>query len=187
MVYVTSDLHFSHNKPFLYEPRGFSSPKEHNEEIVRKWNLMISDDDEVYILGDLIMSDNEDAMKYLSQLKGKIYFIRGNHDTDTKIALYKSLGFTDLGYAHIIKSGKWSFYLSHYPTAVGNYDDEETHKKFYCLCGHTHTADRWKDFNTMKSYHVELDAHDNFPVTIEQIKMEIQDYTPAKKEIKCYV
>lgn len=174
-VYVTSDLHLSHSKEFLYKPRGFDSPQEHNQAIVNNWNSIVTDEDTVYILGDLIMSDSKDAMKYLKQLRGEIYFIKGNHDTANKVALYESLGFIGLGYAYVLKSGKWSFYLSHYPTAVGNYDDEETHKKFYCLCGHTHTADKWKDFNQMKSYHVELDAHNNVPISIESIKEDIRN------------
>ena len=33
-IYLTSDLHFNHNKEFLYEPRGFNSPEEHDEEII---------------------------------------------------------------------------------------------------------------------------------------------------------
>ena len=32
-VWITSDTHFCHSKPFLYEPRGFSSVEEMNEEI----------------------------------------------------------------------------------------------------------------------------------------------------------
>lgn len=49
------------------------------------------------------------------------------------------------------------------------------HNKFYCLCGHSHTSDKWKDFRTMKSYHVELDAHHNTPVSLESIKQDIRE------------
>ena len=81
-----------------------------------------------------------------------------------------------VSYAEMLQYCKYSFFLSHYPTAVGNYDDEEKHNKFYSLCGHSHTKNKWQDFNTMKSYHVELDAHDNHPVNIETIIRDIQSY-----------
>ena len=30
-VYITSDLHFGHNRNFIYESRGFSSIEEHDK------------------------------------------------------------------------------------------------------------------------------------------------------------
>ena len=75
MIYVTSDLHFSHNKEFLYKPRGFNSIEEHDEQIIKNWNEIITDEDEVYILGDLMLNDNEGGIRKLQQLKGKIHII----------------------------------------------------------------------------------------------------------------
>ena len=40
------------------------------------------------------------------------------------------------------------------------------------LCGHSHTKDRYADINKGLIYHVEVDAHDNTPVSLEQV---IQD------------
>ena len=34
MIYFTSDWHFCHNKPFIYESRGFKSIEEMNEIII---------------------------------------------------------------------------------------------------------------------------------------------------------
>ena len=89
-VYVTSDLHFSHNKEFLYGPRGFSSVEDMNSEIVRRWNSVVTGEDDVFVLGDLMLSDNVSGMNCLSQLKGNIHVIRGNHDTDNRIKKYKT-------------------------------------------------------------------------------------------------
>ena len=47
-IWFTSDLHLSHNKEFLYKPRGFSSVEEMNETIIENWNSLVSWDDEVW-------------------------------------------------------------------------------------------------------------------------------------------
>lgn len=175
-IFVTSDLHLRHNKPFLYEPRGFTSIEEHDEAIVERWNSVVKPDDMVFLLGDLILNDNEKGIKLLKQLNGQLCVVWGNHDTLARQELIaKELPMTIiLGYAHQMKYGKWTFYLSHYPTKVGNYDDTKYHKT-YCLCGHTHTQNRFADIND-SCYHVELDAHNNFPVNIEEIKLDLKNY-----------
>ena len=51
-IWFTSDLHFNHDKEFLYKPRGFHNVIEMNESIIEVYNKFISKDDIVYILGD---------------------------------------------------------------------------------------------------------------------------------------
>ena len=81
-IFVTSDLHIGHNKPFLYEKRGFSSIEEHDTEVLRRWNSLVSYDDTVYILGDLCMGGNEKEWNRIyHNLNGTIklpgkYFLR---------------------------------------------------------------------------------------------------------------
>ena len=62
-IWLTSDTHFSHRQPFLYEPRGFLSVNEMNQKIVEYWNSVVKEDDIVYHLGDLCLSNNQDAIK----------------------------------------------------------------------------------------------------------------------------
>ena len=177
-IYITSDTHFMHDKDFLYAPRGFNTSEGHDKQIIKNWNLVVSKEDTVYHLGDIGMgTDIEKIASYVNQLNGKIYWIRGNHDTDNKVKYLKEHcpNIIQVTYAEMIKYKKYTFYLSHYPTAVGNYDDELKHNKFYSLCGHTHTKDKFLDFNNMKSYHVELDAHNNFPVDIDNIIEDIKN------------
>lgn len=57
MIYLSSDTHFGHVKDFLWRPRGFSSVEEMNEGIIERWNLIVEPDDDVYLLGDVIMGD----------------------------------------------------------------------------------------------------------------------------------
>ena len=178
-VYITSDLHFNHSKEFLYEPRGFSSPEEHDEGIINNWNEAVNARDLVYVLGDIGMTSNHEYIAdCVNRLNGRIIWIRGNHDTDKKVEYIMAHcpNVVSVSYAEMLQYRKYSFFLSHYPAAVGNYDDEEKHNKFYSLCGHSHTKNKWQDFNTMKSYHVELDAHNNYPVRIDEIIYDIRSY-----------
>lgn len=120
MIYVTSDLHLCHNQPFLYEPRSFSSIEEYNETIIQRWSLVVNPEDEVYILGDLMLNDNETGIACLKRLNGIKYFLYGNHDTDARIALYIEAGLIDEGYIKLLKYNHYRFYLSHYPTVTTN-------------------------------------------------------------------
>lgn len=177
MIYLTSDTHFMHGKNFLYEPRGFSSTEEMSETIVSNWNSIVSPDDTVYHLGDVILTDTEKGLEYFKQLNGNIMLIRGNHDSDARMQLYTELpNVTYLGYANMLKYKKWMFYLSHYPTITSNLDDKDKPLKARVinLCGHSHTKDKWADINKGLIYHVELDAHNNYPVLLDDIIEEIK-------------
>ena len=87
-IWFSSDTHFGHNRAFLYEPRGFSNIYEHDKTIINNWNSLVDNNDEVYLLGDIMLGDNEYGLKCLKQLKGKIHIIRGNHCTDARMQLY---------------------------------------------------------------------------------------------------
>ena len=61
-TYITSDLHLGHNQPFVYEPRGFSSIEEHDAAIIENINKVVGENDTLYILGDLMLNDNESKL-----------------------------------------------------------------------------------------------------------------------------
>ena len=121
-IYLCSDLHFCHNKPFLYEPRGFQTVQEMNEAIIKNFNEVMDWTDKLYILGDCFLNDNEEGLKLMKRLPGEKYIVYGNHDTDTRKVLMGEVGFHCLGYAHVLKYNGFNFYLSHYPTLTSNMD-----------------------------------------------------------------
>ena len=164
-IYFTSDLHLGHDKDYIYKKRGFNSIKEMNEVIIEKINDEVLFEDEIWILGDLIMGENETNIKLIDKIKGYKHIIIGNHDTLRRKELYKTLSRTEVhGYADIIKYRKRVFYLSHYPVILNN----GFNKKFYCLHGHTHSTNQieYIDYNCIN---IGIDAWDNKPVHIEQI------------------
>ena len=175
-IYVTSDLHFCHDRDFLYGPRGFDSVEEMNKEIIKRWNSVVNYDDTVYVLGDCMLNDNIEGLKCLKQLKGNIFIAIGNHDTDARISLYQNCyNVKDVQMAYRIKHNNQTYYLSHYPTIASNHDeDKPLSRRVINLCGHVHTRDRFCDMDKGLIYHCELDAHDCYPVKIEDILNDIQ-------------
>lgn len=176
-IYVTSDTHFAHDKEFLWGPRGFAHQWDMNDAIVSNWNNLITEEDDVYLLGDVMLSDTEEGMKCLEALKGKIHIIRGNHCTDARIELYRAChNVVEVCDAKYLKVGKQSFFLSHYPCLTSNFDaDKPLNRRIINLCGHVHTQDRWLDWDKGLIYHVEMDAHNCTPVNIETVIEEIKN------------
>ena len=178
-IYLTSDWHFCHNQPFLYEPRGFKNVDEMNEAIIAKHNSIVSPEDDVIVLGDLMLNNTEKGIRCVNRLNGNLHIVYGNHDTPKRIQEYVNLKLdTEFwGYAIPYKYKKYSFYLSHYPTLTSNLDSNEPLKaRVINLCGHSHTQDRWADGDKGLIYHVEMDAHDCKPVNIRNIITEIKEH-----------
>jgi len=174
MIYLTSDLHIGHDKEFIWKARGFNSIEEHDTAILLHCNEIIGPEDELYILGDLAMSGDEKEWNriYNQLVCQNVHYIQGNHDTNYKMDLYDGYGFNFHGYADMIKYQKKAFYLSHYPTMVGNKED----KKFlWNLSGHTHSKNKF-EYGQYHIYNVAVDAHNCYPVSIEDIIKDIQNY-----------
>lgn len=172
MVFVTSDLHFCHDREFVWGARGYADVNEMNEAQVRKWNEVVTDEDEVWVLGDLMLGDFEQGLSYLKQLKGKIHVCLGNHDTAKREQAYRNLGW-DVQLCARIKYKKISFYLSHYPTITHNIDEKELWQVVVNLYGHTHqTTNFYHDDPWM--YHVGVDSHDGYPVSMDQVLADIR-------------
>lgn len=175
MDYFTSDLHIGHDKDFIWGSRGFNSVEEHDTQILKNWNSIITPEDTVYILGDLCMGGNEvEWNRIYKVLNGNKKFIHGNHDTKNKIERYVSeYNIENLGLASLYRySKKRNFYLSHYPTLVGNHEEE---KFYWNLSGHTHSTNSF-EYGEKCVYNVAIDAHNCTPVSIEQIIKDIEKY-----------
>jgi calcineurin-like phosphoesterase family protein len=173
MIYITSDFHFAHNKSFLWEPRGFTSAEEHAATLIENYNSIISDKDEVYILGDLMLSDDVFGIECLRQLKGHKFVAIGNHDTDSRISKYLNSNlFEAIEYGYRFKFDSFTFWAQHYPSMMGNYKME---RPAICLSGHTHSPNKYENM-AVGCYNVSVDAHHNFPVNIEQIVKDIREY-----------
>ena len=187
MIYLTSDLHLYH-KSFIYEPRGFHSAEEMNAAIEKNWNERITDDDDVYILGDLIFKGEnnslDDAMAIVRRLKGKKHLILGNHDGSMKIELYrKESSIVEIEGAKYLWYKGHQYYLSHFPSITVDMEVEKPKDWIVNFFGHTHKKEKF--YNGLPfMYNVSLDAHDNRPVSIDEaiadIKTNIEKYMSTR-------
>lgn len=187
MEWFTSDWHFNHNKDFIYTARGFNSIYEHDSALLDNINATVGINDHLYVLGDLCLGGAhllEDNRKKLTSIKcNNIHIIRGNHCTDNRIAMYQELeNVISISGAEFYKQGKWHYYLSHYPTITNNYgNDKHPWRRVINLHGHTHSDNKFEFMDRgILSYNVAVDAHNNYPVSIEQIHDDILDYCRNK-------
>ncbi|MBI4044955.1 MAG: 2'-5' RNA ligase family protein [Candidatus Diapherotrites archaeon] len=85
-IFLISDLHLDHTNIIKYCNRPFVSVEEMNQTIVNNWNKTVNDEDTVYFLGDMAFGrGSRKASYWLTQLKGKIVFIEGNHEEIGKV------------------------------------------------------------------------------------------------------
>lgn len=175
MIFITSDLHFFHDKEFIYKPRGFNSEQEMREYYIKIWNEKITNEDDIYILGDFCLGQDFDAIKDLIlSLNGKIHLIHGNHDTDKKLELYKTLEniVEVVPVKDRFRYKDYRFYLSHYPTITSNLETNPKNCVFN-LYGHIHEN---KKFYEERPYmmNVSMDAQDNKILCIEEVISQIE-------------
>ena len=182
-IWLTSDTHFSHNQPFIYEPRGFSSIEEMNEKIIENWNNVVQHDDIVYHLGDVWLNDDKIGQQCLRRLNGRIYILAGNHDNTNRWQLFANTRYdiTPIGLAYLLKYQGYHFYLSHYPCLCSNYDEDKPLKRqVISICGHSHTTDKFKDMNKGLIFHCEMDTNNCYPWLLDDIIEDIKSYKGEK-------
>lgn len=171
-IWFSSDLHFGHDREFLWGPRGFDSIEKMNKKIIQNIKETVGEEDHFYICGDLALCPPEEAKYWLSQIPGKVHVIIGNHDTDTRLKLYESLGF-DCSYGGRMHYGLYHFFLSHYPTLTANPGENKLSIAHINLYGHTHDKSCWHPENPY-AYNVSMDAHNCYPCRIDHIVEDLK-------------
>lgn len=146
-----------------------------NEAIVQRWNSVVHDGDLVYHLGDVLMSHYD--VNILKRLNGTIFLIRGNHDTDKKLSDIAATGKvvnTNVPTSELIKFGKLSLFLCHYPVLTANHDDNHFSRHVINIHGHTHQKGNWLIADNPFVYHVGMDSHNSTPVHIDEVITDIR-------------
>ena len=172
-IFATSDLHFGHDREFIWKVRGYNSVEDMNEQQIAKWNSVVGIDDDVYVLGDLMLGSNTAGLACIARLNGRIHIVLGNHDTSAREALYRDLyNVVEVAQAVKIKFNKHHFFMSHYPSMTGNLENENLKQMTLNLFGHTHqTKNFYEDRPYM--YHVGVDSHDGYPVNLYDVLDEM--------------
>lgn len=179
MIYFISDTHFNHDREFVYGPRGFKSIEEMNETLIKNWNETVGPEDDIYVLGDFFLGTDYDYInEVLDKFNGRIHLVVGNHDTPSKITWYTSWNnIVEIADALRIRYKKREFFLCHYPTLTASLE-QDPNRAVINLFGHTHSKEKFYE-DRPYMYNVAADAHDNRPVSIEQV---ITDFNEKVKE-----
>ena len=107
--WILTDLHLNHvNMAKKYRPADYQS------QLVRNCQV-IAPDDEVEILGDIIMGKTEPYLaQFMAQIPGIKHGVRGNHDHRSDHT-YCSMGFATFDDARVVPSSLGDIYLTHKP------------------------------------------------------------------------
>ena len=162
MIFYTADLHF-HYKPFL-PGRPFASVEEMDEAMIRLWNETVTDEDTVYVVGDVGYNGGYVPGDALGRLQGRKHLIRGNHDTGFENAPKLFDYFETVTDFNEIDDGETHILLCHYPILY--------RKRGYMIYGHLHQA-RGPEYDILRQMPRMLNAgvDVNFyrPVTLAQL------------------
>ena len=162
MIFYTADLHF-HYKPFL-PGRPFASVEEMDEAMIRLWNETVTDEDTVYVVGDVGYNGGYVPGGALGRLQGRKHLIRGNHDTGFENAPKLFDYFETVTDFNEIDDGETHILLCHYPILY--------RKRGYMIHGHLHQA-RGPEYDILRQMPRMLNAgvDVNFyrPVTLAQL------------------
>ncbi|MBQ8790496.1 MAG: hydrolase [Ruminiclostridium sp.] len=134
MIFYTSDLHFGHKNVIGFDNRPFSDVEEMDCTLIELWNGRVTDDDDVYIVGDFAYRNEKPASWYLERLKGRKHLVIGNHD---QLTLEEPTAMTHFESVekmmHIVDNG-YHICLCHFPVAEWN----GYFKGHYHIYGHIH-------------------------------------------------
>lgn len=138
MNYYTSDLHFCHKNILTFDARPWLDISAMEDDMIYLWNQKITDDDDVYILGDFCWGNAGNWRRVLPQLKGRKHLIIGNHDlrgqfSDDIVAMFAE---PPVPYK-VIKDGEYYVLMSHYPMISYHHDTNPNTLMFY---GHVHNT-----------------------------------------------
>ena len=115
MIYYISDTHFKDQKIFDKCSRPFDSLEEMEETIINNWNKKVSEDDTVYVLGDIGKDDDPSTINIFKRLKGHKHLLVGNHDHDMLEDITESNVFESIKFIDLIMDNEYKVCLCHYP------------------------------------------------------------------------
>ena len=147
-----------------------------NEGLIQRWNEKVSSEDEVFVLGDVMMGGKKDMPERMesifNRLNGTKYLVKGNHDRNWKEPWFSKHFVWIKDYWELRASKSISLVLSHFPflswagMGYGN-----------IMCaGHAHGNLDQANLKTRR-IDVGVDAmySDFAPISVEQILKVMED------------
>lgn len=149
--FYISDLHIGHDNILKYDNRPFKNTDEMEDEIVRRWNNVVSAGDIVYVLGDMCWKVERKWIDFVGRLNGNIVLIKGNHDPTNMPGRIRKL-FQDIKDIKTIRDGDYEVIMCHYPLLFYPHSNKEN---TIMLCGHVHTT---KENDFLEKFRTEMSS-----------------------------
>ncbi|MBA3606888.1 MAG: metallophosphoesterase family protein [Acidimicrobiia bacterium] len=154
--FFTADLHFGHANIIRYCQRPFADVEEMDEALVEAWNDVVTDDDEVWVLGDVAMGQLRSSLAHVGRLRGRKVLVPGNHDrcwpgngphAADWVGRYLDAGFAEITSEIVeLRLGGEPVVVCHFPYEGDSHDDDRfrahrpTDEGRVLLHGHVHTS-----------------------------------------------
>ena len=160
-TFFTSDWHLGDDRIQILD-RPFINKEEMENEFIKQHNNIVTSEDLVYIVGDIVCNKSPEYLSHVNKFNGKKILIRGNHDSifsDDELLKY---------FVQVIPDGEGidididgvPCYIVHYPTR-GKIDK-------FNLVGHIHTS--WK--HQLNMLNIGIDVNHFKPVNSKDIKFQ---------------
>ena len=165
--FFIADTHFGSESIIRYENRPFGSIEDMDRILIEKWNSVVSEEDNVYILGDFsVYEDIEKDEEILKLLNGTKILIMGNHDTHRAAQTWREAGFSECSRWPILY--KNFFILSHEPLYMNS------NMPYVNIYGHVHGNASYRDVSPQSAC-VSVERIDYTPVEFGEIMRKIKN------------
>ena len=182
MIFYTADPHFGYAPTLEWRPR-FSTVEEMDEAIIAAWNAVVSEEDTVYLIGDVGWNGGHVPCRTLARLKGHKHLIRGNHDTGYADAPLLYRYFESVTDFWELEDGEHHVILCHYPILYN--------KRGYMIHGHLHGGPAFHEVLAAlpRVLNAGLDINGFAPVTLDRLiannarfyaQPVVQDHRPRR-------
>lgn len=171
MKFFSADQHFGHEQIIKHCNRPFKNAKVMNDTIIRNYNDVVSDDDDVYIAGDLsilTVQHKGTIETWIQRLNGRIHLILGNHDIKNPW-IYLDMGIWSVHAPHFEVE---EFIVVHDPAL------SQININKWFLCGHVHNL-----FHIHRNcLNIGVDVNKFRPISIDEVREVIKNYKSSGKE-----
>lgn len=192
-----SDHHLDHLNIIRYCARPFFNVPQMRAAIFATWRAHISDDDIVWILGDLTARKlPHEVLHEVADLPGRKRLVVGNHDDvfvktvggnlkEAAEARYAAAGLEVMHGNHQMTIGGHEVTVSHFPYISDDPDDDQRYLAHraedeggWLLCGHVH--EKWRQRG--RQINVGIDAWGGRPVTTNEL-VELIEQAPCDRDV----
>lgn len=174
-IFFTSDLHINHYNLIVKVRSQFKNCEEHSNTIIKNWNSVVSNEDLVYIIGDVVWDRD---FSILNELNGEKKVVKGNHDNKQDLQRAKSQKYIcNWSYYEGFTYENKYIFMCHFPMLSWN---RSRHGSFMAY-GHCHGNQK---FSWGKSMDVGVDCNNFTPVYIDDFvsKLEHRENTKFYSE-----